>query len=208
MVQKLKAKGFTYDAKLDCLEGEFNGRMVKLHIVTNNRKVWRIVIEDAYPTRNEADIRIRFNTLCRQFSKNRKYIPADQVGDFEIDENEDISGQILLYNKRYEAGYLQITEDEKKTISTNKENFEKFKRGQEQLQKKYDENGENSISETALEQVKKDIDNTLSDMQTTLSIWEAISNRSVWFMIAEQYGRYSIIMYYDNEYNHSDGEDL
>ena len=33
-------------------------------------------------------------------------------------------------------------------------------------------------------------------------------NKSVWFMINEKYGKYRIVMYYDNEYNHSDGEDL
>ena len=32
--------------------------------------------------------------------------------------------------------------------------------------------------------------------------------KSVWFMISESYGKYSITMYYDNEYNHANGEDL
>lgn len=33
-------------------------------------------------------------------------------------------------------------------------------------------------------------------------------NKFVWFMIAEFYGKYSIFLYYDNEYNKSHGEDL
>ena len=33
-------------------------------------------------------------------------------------------------------------------------------------------------------------------------------NKSVWFMIAERFGKYYICMYYDNEYNKADGEDL
>lgn len=37
---------------------------------------------------------------------------------------------------------------------------------------------------------------------------EAASNKSVWFMIAERLGGYYIAMYYDNEYNHAQGEDL
>lgn len=40
MIQKLKAKGFTYNQRLDCLEGEFNGREVKIFVVTNNNKVY------------------------------------------------------------------------------------------------------------------------------------------------------------------------
>ncbi len=48
MIQKLKAKGFTYNQRRDCLEGEFNGRTVYLHVVTNNNKVYRIMVKDAY----------------------------------------------------------------------------------------------------------------------------------------------------------------
>ena len=39
-------------------------------------------------------------------------------------------------------------------------------------------------------------------------VFKVFEKKSVWFMIHEQYGRYKIIMYYDNEYNHSNGEDL
>lgn len=37
---------------------------------------------------------------------------------------------------------------------------------------------------------------------------EAIFNKSVWFMIAEMYGKYHIVLYYDNGYNKANGEDL
>lgn len=32
--------------------------------------------------------------------------------------------------------------------------------------------------------------------------------KSVWFRICGSYGEYFITMYYDNEYNHANGEDL
>ena len=64
MIQKLKAKGFTYDATNDVLSGEFNGRDVNLHVVTNNNKVYRIMVVDAVGS-SEGQIKIRFNTLCR-----------------------------------------------------------------------------------------------------------------------------------------------
>ena len=35
-----------------------------------------------------------------------------------------------------------------------------------------------------------------------------MSNKLVWFMIDEMYGDYYILLYYDNGYNHADGEDL
>ena len=35
MIQKLKDKGYTYNSRKDCLEGEFNGRNVEIYVVTN-----------------------------------------------------------------------------------------------------------------------------------------------------------------------------
>ena len=38
---------------------------------------------------------------------------------------------------------------------------------------------------------------------------EKIVKKPVWFMISEEeYGKYYITMYYDNEYNRANGEDL
>jgi len=70
MIQKLKAKGFQYNSSGDYLTGEFNGRNVLLKVVTNNNKVYRIAVTDAKNS-NETDIKIRFNTLCRQFKNNK-----------------------------------------------------------------------------------------------------------------------------------------
>lgn len=193
MMQKLKAKGYTYNARLDCLEGEFNGRDVTLHIVTNNNKVWRIMVSDAFPTRNEADIRIRFNKLCNQFSKNSKYIPANLSGEYEISESEDISIQMSLYNKRYEAAYYQVTEDDMDTTIVQEWIFDIIleEYGEEKWEDMSESERQNASMSLALDY-----------------LLENISKKSVWFMISEQYGRFSINIYYDNEYNHSNGEDL
>ena len=100
MIKKLKEKGFTecsYDK--DVLEGEFNGTDVQIFIVTNNNKVWRIAIADAYP-RDEANIRIRFNKLCSQFERNKKYFEANadssDYTDYTIPDDEDISYEISM----------------------------------------------------------------------------------------------------------------
>lgn len=37
---------------------------------------------------------------------------------------------------------------------------------------------------------------------------ELITKKAVWFRICENYGEYYITMFYDNEYNHANGEDL
>lgn len=46
MIQKLKAKGFTYNQSKDILIGQFNDYDVELSVVTNNNKVSRIVVAD------------------------------------------------------------------------------------------------------------------------------------------------------------------
>ena len=193
MIKKLKDKGYTYNATLDCMEGEFNGREVTLHIVTNNNKVWRIMVSDAYPTRNEADIRIQFNRLCKQFSQNSKYLPINMTGGYEISESEDISTQMSVYNKRYEAAYYQVTKEDQDTTGVQEWLFNKIatEYGGEKLESMSEKERETAGISMALEYMLSKIE-----------------KKSVWFTIAEQYGRYSINIYYDNEYNHSNGEDL
>lgn len=148
MIQKLKAKGYKYNATYDKLEGEFNGKDVFIDVQTNNNKVWRIALIDASPT-NVTNIKICFNDLCRQFDKNKRYAKSS-LDDYLIPDDEDISYEITVHNKRYEASFFQLSE-------------------------KADDNP---------------------------------YNRFVWFMIDERYGKYNIIMFYENGYNKSDGEDL
>ena len=45
-------------------------------------------------------------------------------------------------------------------------------------------------------------------LESTNYLFDIYAKKIVWFMINEEYGKYRIIMYYDNEYNHSNGEDL
>lgn len=108
MIQKLKAKGFTYNQKYSLLEGEFNGENVRIHIVTQGNKVWRIMVPDK-SDRDEAQIRLRFNKLLSQFKNNPKY--SGSVGNKRIDDDEDISYNISILNKQYEALFFQKTID-------------------------------------------------------------------------------------------------
>ena len=158
MIQKLKAKGFTYDATNDVLEGEFNGQDVLIAIVTENNKVYRICVIDKNET-SESQIKIRFNKLCYQFENNKKYLSLGK--DQTISESEDISYEMLVHKKEYQAAFYQVGP-----------------------------NGASSYYDKSIEEI------------------ERISKKVVWFTISEQYGRYHIIMYYDNYNNQSNGEDL
>jgi hypothetical protein len=110
MIQKLKEKGFVSSAyQDDVLEGEFNGRNVTLSVGTNNNKVYRVVVLDNDYC-SEGDIKICFNKLCSQFENNARYVST--LGkSYKLSEDEDISYNMTVNNKRYEAAYLQKTAD-------------------------------------------------------------------------------------------------
>lgn len=198
MIQKLKAKGFKYNDRLDYLTGEFNGMDVRISVVTNNNKVWRIMIEDE-ASRSETDIRIRFNNLCRQFEKNEKYVPAS-ISDYKLPSNEDISYEITVNNKRYEASYYQMADFE------GTDSLLMRQKVKEALLDEYTQEQIDNF-ETLPEELQEEMYERSHQIAFKMAL-DVMSKKSVWFMINRQYGMYRIIMYYDNEYNHSDGEDL
>lgn len=106
MIQKLKSKGFTYDQREDDLQGEFNGEEVLIQVQTQNNKVWRLAIADKR-FRSERQIKIRFNKLVGQFENNSKYTPYKESQT--IDENEDISYEISVNDKQYQAVFFSET---------------------------------------------------------------------------------------------------
>lgn len=189
MIQQLKAKGFrTNSYNKDVLEGRFNGIDVNLHIATNNGKVCRIMVCDANSV-DERSIQIRFNNLCRQFEKNPKYI---SLGNEPIPDDEDISYEISVNHKRYEAiFYQQPTELSDTTLI------------REKLMQKI-------LEKYTLDEIKNPTDEIQKELiELSLeSMMELYSKKPVWFMISDLYGKYYITMFYDNEYNRANGEDL
>ena len=141
---------------------------------------------------NETDIKIRYNRLCQQFIENQNYITLYGIDDYIIPEDEDLSYEIIVNKKNYEASFYQKPQD----IDTiNLE--QKFN---SLLTKKYS---------------KEQIDNPSDEIIKTMLkegvnlIFDAIEKKSVWFTIKEEgYDKYKIIMFYDNEYNKANGEDL
>ena len=103
MIRKLKEKGYRNDPTTDALVGEFNGAKVNVFVVTNNNKVCRIMVADANNV-DERAIQIRFNRLCEQFANNPKYI---SLQDYTIPVDENISYEITVHKKRYEAVFYQ-----------------------------------------------------------------------------------------------------
>jgi hypothetical protein len=134
MIQKLKTKGFTINPLTkDVLDGEFNGTDVNVFIATNNNKVWRIALADANHV-NETDIKIRFNNLIKQFQNNKNYSSTSDstILKYTIPEDEDISYEMTVKNKRYQAVFYQNTKTydsliKLKDILLSKKNIKRYR---------------------------------------------------------------------------------
>ena len=121
MIKKLKAKGFTTDEDAmqvvkrglidwdgpEVLTGRFNGEKVRVFLGVEQNKVWRIYLSDK-DSRDETQIKRRFNTLVRQFENNDKYV---YFYEQTIADDEDISYQMTVNKKQYEAIFAQKGED-------------------------------------------------------------------------------------------------
>ncbi|MDE6624506.1 MAG: hypothetical protein K2K30_09000 [Alistipes sp.] len=189
MIRQLKEKGFRstkYDNEI--LEGEFNGTEVQVFIVTNRNKVCRIMVADANSV-NESDIKIRFNRLCSQFESNPNYIsPQDQT----IPEDEKISQEMTINKKRYQATFFQKP--------TTKDSLIIAAQITPTLVAKY--------TKEQLADITDDILSEVGPLANKLAVKHAIK-KSVWFAISDKsFGQYQLFLYYDNEYNRANGEDL
>lgn len=185
MKQKLVSKGFVPKkvGTNEFLEGEFNGHDVHVYIDTNKNKVYRIMLCDKNHV-DEAQIKIRFNNLVKQFENNKRY---HAFGDYSLSDKEDISYEMTVHNKIYAAYYLQdsVYENIGAEIQTA-------------MEEKYSDEELKNPSET-VKNDRKDIINKIVNYHFM---------KQVWFSIERYYGEYYICMYYDNKYNQANGEDL
>ena len=187
MKQKLVSKGFVPKkvGTNEFLEGEFNGTDVHVWIVTNNNKVYRIMLSDKN-TVDEAQIKIRFNNLVKQFENNKRY---HAFADYSLSDKEDISYEMGINNKEYVAYYLQDPDFENIDAKI-----------QIAIKEKY--------SAEEIKNPSKTVSNDIEDITNKILGYHFM--KQVWFCI-ERYrdnGEYYICMYYDNKYNQANGEDL
>ena len=182
MATHLRNKGFTYDSYAECYKGKFNGKQVKVYISTNNNNVDRIYV--AFPTTSESNIRYEYNNLISQFNKNDKY--TSLFNNEEITEKEDISYEMSVNNKRYEASYYYVPQID--TIAIRQEI-------QEELTRRYKPEELKELTEVDF-------------MKFLFEKLENILTGCVWFTIHKIYGEYQIGLYYDNLNNRPNGEDL
>lgn len=191
MIKKIQAKGFKYHNEYgqEYLDGEFNGADVHVYVVTNNNKVYRIMVAEV-KTWSEGQIRIRYNNLMQQFKDNTKYMPGD-ITQGPISEDEDISYEMAVHSKIYSANFNQITHPVDTTI----------------LKRDLQTVAEELLSEYTEEEIEADRD-FFNNAMLYIAAKMQYEKNSVWFTIHEFEGEYYLTLYYDNLYNQANGEDL
>lgn len=189
MIRKLEAKGFErlyYD--IDALTGEFNGRDVTIYIDTNKGNVSRLVVVYAYKE-SERVVKTLYNNLCYQFANNNKYLcPSIE----EIPDDESISYEMSVNGKEYTGLLLQKSEGW--GDGEYPENIAYA------LKEKYSDDYISSHPDEIKQECEK-----MLDIEHEITL-----NKIVWFTIVkgECSNEYGIAIYYENEYNNANGEDL
>lgn len=222
---KLKSKGFVYDSYYESYKGQFNGKDVDVYIHTNHDLVDRVYV--AFPKNSEEGIRVEFNRLLSQFNDTGKYM--DLSMNQEIPSEEDISKEITVNNKRYQASFSYFDPDRdpigfvdglldklsdfytKEQLDYLKEYTKKIKDASEDQREALEAEFKTKIQEFGLSQNDNeefDEEKALLFLATFLDGMKSLADGEVWFMIHEQYGKYYIGLYYDNLHNQAHGEDL
>jgi hypothetical protein len=112
-----------------------------------------------------------------------------------ISEDINLAYEMKVRNKRFEAGFMQMTNPKSPQNSPEKI--------QQELTQKISEICPTEEFIRKSEKEKEDI-----TKEAAMNIVQEAAMRSVWFMISEKYGKFSLILFYDNEYNNAHGEDL
>lgn len=225
-VAKLKNKGFTYNSQYESYKGQFNGKTVDVYIHTNHDIVDRVYV--AFPYTSEENIRAEYNRLLKQFNENKKYMNLS-LSD-EIPEDDDISYEISVNNKRYQASFSYFDEDgdQLEFVYAIIDGFSDFFTEEERNAMKDNikqyvsasEEGRDKIMEQVIAEMQKtefaqtsgnteeDTEKAYRFLVTALDTIRSLADGDVWFMIHNHYGQYRIGLYYDNLHNQANGEDL
>lgn len=216
--EKLKNKGFVYSSYYDGYRGQFNGQTVTVYIHTNHNLVDRVYV--SFPKTTERSIKNDFNTLLRQFKHNNKY--TDLSFNEEIPETEDISYEMSINDKHYQASfcYFDPNRDPASLIdplcdelvkSFPSELVEQMRSTMKDSLNSSDEEQQAAIEDALpalYEKINSDPEKMVLYIATILDAMNSLADGEVWFTIHESGGQYNLGLYYDNCHNRPNGEDL
>lgn len=218
-VSQLRTKGFTYNSRNDGYRGQFNGKTVDVFIHTNHNLVDRVMVE--FPGTTEREIRIQFNQLLSQFNESSKYMDLDF--NEVIPDDEDISYEMLVHDKRYQASFYYFDQGRDLSEFSNAlldklsgllptDMYNRIKESTAYYLTLSDAE-RNQVSEVVAQEFEPameamDDDEKVRMVLAYMTAMQDIADGNVWFMIDDSDGPYQILLFYDNPRNRAHGEDL
>ncbi len=200
LLEKLKDKGWLPSMKgSDVLHGQFEKIDLELRVVTYNDTVYRIVLSDR-STFDEKEIITRYNMLCDYFLESHRYSGnASQ----KLSETMDLTYEMKTMNRHIDAVFYQMpdmTTDTYNNITAHFQSSYSEKKRQQAFARLKDASEDESLLEELLTGKDADLYNEI--YQVFLKIG---TMKMVWFTIdRDVFGRYKILVFFDNKYNAPD----
>lgn len=183
MIQKLKAMGYEYVEGEDFFTGYYFGNPVYLFIQTNNDKVSRIILYDINQ-RTEEEIKYRFNALYDKFATSDRYVRLGKK-DVILTEKDKLAYEMKQHNRIHKAVFRQIKEtdpDLNMSMATAPAV---------------------GVRQIELDKLKFDYKERRRRMHARAIGYVNRHNQEsfpsqVWFVISERFGKFGMVMLYDN----------
>jgi len=211
MRQKLLDKGFTpgYIGGEEILLGEFNGKKVYLLLMANNdNKVYAVSVTETDKYTMPQIIK-RYNNLIMEFRQTGRYF--ERFENKFIPEDENIMYEMSVNGNKHYAFFYQKLKNDIETPSFN------FTSSSDSILNLLDEYNKGVIDSLTykrrageiVDKSKKEFDEWLKSMDDATN---KFYTKPVHFGIADEMGKFQIILFYLNPYNQPvakpAGEDL
>lgn len=184
MIENIKSKGYKYNQEEDFFTGIYYGQPVYIFIKTQNNVVSRIIVYDI-PQRTADEIKERYNTLYGKYQRNDRYIYLLHE-DASIPGKEDVAYEMRQHNKRYKAVFGQMRTNSQDSITVQT----RATRPSEMP----------DIDPDKLQANPRERRRRLHARALSYANGAEKSKymNQVWFTISEKFGKFGLVLFYDN----------
>lgn len=183
MIRQLKSKGYEYNEGEDYLTGFYFGDPVYVFVQTVNDKVARIIVYDIVQ-RNEPEIKYRFNTIYNRFSKSNRFTRLGKK-DVILTDKFNLLYEIRQHKYVHKAIFRQISSEISEeeieracapAVSANSVDLEALKFDYKERRRRIHAKAIGYVNQHNKESYPS----------------------QVWFVISERFGKFGMVLLYDN----------
>ena len=186
MIRKLQAKGYEYVSEEDFFMGFYMGDPVYLFLQVVNEKVSRVIVYDI-EQRTEEEIKYRFNSIYGRFASNRRYerlgkknrilSPEDKLA-YEMKRHKYVH-KAVFKQVRVDEADAEIAKTSAPAVGVRPVDMEQIKGDYRERRRRMHARAIGYVNRHTTESYKS----------------------QVWFVISERFGKFGVVMLYDNVLN-------